>query len=313
MSKITKALEKAARERLQRQQEQATVNATTTSIAVEATSRLGDLTSFDHVDIDPHIVAATDPKSPIAEQYRILRTNLQSLRFRPGPKVLVVTSAIHGEGKSVTAINIALTLARQEKLRVVLVDADLRQASIHKWLGLAKESSRAGLSTALMGTGELNGSLVRLKEPPLAVLPAGPHPDHPAELLESSNMKRLLATLKAQFDVVIVDAPPVLPVADPGILAAQTDGAILVVRAGKTQRKTVLQAQALLKQMKVNIVGCVLTHVEYYLPGYYRYYHYYRYGTKEGSGNEADVTVKEARPSTAARDNFTQVSEAPQS
>ncbi len=100
-------------------------------------------------------------------------------------------------------------------------------------------------------------------------------------------MKRLLATLKTQFDVIIVDAPPVLPVADPGILAAQADGILLVVRAGRTQRKTVLQAQALLKQMKANVLGCVLTHVEYYLPGYYRYYHQYRYGTKHGNQLQA--------------------------
>ena len=91
-------------------------------------------------------------------------------------------------------------------------------------------------------------------------------------------MKRVLATLKSQFDVVIVDAPPVLPVTDPSILAAQADGVLLVVRAGKTQRKTVAQAQALLNQTKANLLGCVLTHVEYYMPGYYRYYHEYQYG-----------------------------------
>ena len=287
MSKITKALEKAARERLQQLQAKPTVTAKAATIALVPSNRI-EAALAGNIQVDPHIVSAVDPKSPIAEQYRILRTNLQSLRFRPGAKTLVVTSAVHGEGKSVTAINLALTLARQENLRVVLVDADLRKGSIRKWLGLPDREE--GLSTALLQGGELNGSLVRLQDPPLAVLPAGPVADHPAELLESSSMKRLLATLKSQFDVVIVDAPPVLPVADPGILASQADGVLLVVRAGKTQRKTVSQAQALLAQMKATILGCVLTHVEYYLPGYYRYYHEYRYGTtKDGNGKKGDT------------------------
>jgi capsular exopolysaccharide synthesis family protein len=285
MSKITKALEKAARERLQRLQQQPTTTAPPIEIPLATVSRRGEVGVADRTQIDPHIVAATDPRSPIAEQYRILRTNLQSLPIRPGSKTIVVTSAVHEEGKSVTAVNLAMTLARQEDLKVVLVDADLRKGSIRKWLGL--EDQGDGLSTALSRGGELDGSLVRLQEPPLAILPAGPHPEHPAELLESSSMKRLLATLKAQFDVIIVDAPPVLPVADPGIIAAQADGVLLVVRAGKTQRKTVNQAQVLLSHMKVNVLGCVLTYVEYYLPGYYRYYHHYRYGGKGGEGKES--------------------------
>src|SRR3989338_575899 len=120
MSKITKALEKAARDRLLHRQEQATVAATTTTLAL-APANLADIVSAGNVQVDPHIVSATDPKSPIAEQYRILRTNLQSLRSRPGAKMYVITSAVHGEGKSVTAINVAMTIARQENLRVVLV------------------------------------------------------------------------------------------------------------------------------------------------------------------------------------------------
>ena len=279
MSKITKALEKAARERLQHLQEQPTTKASAVDVPIIVSPAshhaVGPIELAGKVQVDPHIVAATDPKSPISEQYRILRTNLQSLKFRPGSKVIAVTSAIHGEGKSVTSINLALTLSRQENLKVVLVDADLRKGTIHKWLGMEDRSK--GLSTVLARGGEINGDLITLSEPNLAVLPAGGYPDHPAELLESAAMKRMLATLKTQYDVVILDAPPVLPVSDPSILANHADGVLLVVRAGKTQRKTVAQAYALLEQVKANIVGCVLTHVEYYLPGYYRYYHYYQY------------------------------------
>ena len=300
MSKITQALEKAARERLQRlQQEPPVVKARTTSVPLIRPSAVGEVSIAGRIEVDPHIVTAVDPKSPISEQYRILRTNLQTLKLRPGTKTFVVTSAVHGEGKSVTSINLAMTLARQENLKVVLVDADLRKGSIRRWLGLSGESD--GLSAVLQRGGELNGSLLRLQEPALSVLPAGEVPDHPAELLESSSMKRLLATLKAEFDVVIIDAPPVLPVADPGILAAQADGVLLVVRAGKTQRKTVEQAHALLTQMRANVLGCVLTHMEYYLPGYYRYYHYYRYGkdlepgTGNGNGHGKDASAAQPR------------------
>ena len=286
MSKITRALEKAARERLQRTSGQVTVTAGSVVVPVvePLPDRLGQITSAGQVKIDPHIVSATDPQSPIAEQYRMLRTNFQSLRSKPGAKVIVVTSAVHGEGKSVTAINLALSLARQEKLRVVLVDADMRRGSIPKWLGLGAREE--GLSTVLRRGGELDGSLVQLAQPALTVLPSGPHPDHPAELLESVAMKRVLATLESQFDFVVLDAPPVLPVADAGILAAQADGVVLVVRGGKTQRRTVLQAHEHVKKMKAKLIGCVLTHMEY-LPGHAKYYRYQHAVAADGNGKAA--------------------------
>ncbi len=288
MSKITKALEKAARERLEhRQHEHATVTPKTMELVLAAPQSMAHPEDAGTVRIDPHIVAATDPQSPVAEQYRILRTNLQSLKIATGPKTLVLTSAVHEEGKSVTAINLALTLAQQEELKVLLIDADMRRSTIHRWLGLDREK---GLSSVLSNGLELDGAVVRLQSPPLAVLPAGPHPDRPAELLESAAMRRLLALLKTQYDVIIIDAPPILPVTDPGILGAQSDGVLLVVRAGKTQRTVVKQAMALLKHSKAKLLGSVLTHVDYYIPGYYRYYHYYRYGAKDSGGNGHEET-----------------------
>ena len=284
MSKITKALEKAARERLWRQARAAVPASTTATIEQEA-----PVPAKADPTVDAHIVTVVDSSSPISEQYRILRANLQSLPWSHGAKVFVITSALNGEGKSVTALNLALTWARQEQARVALVDADLRQGSVHRWLGL--DSSPEGLSSVLQRDGELNGALIKLSSIPLTVLPSGPETEHPAELLESSGMKRLLATLKAQFDVIIIDTPPVLPVSDPGIIAAQTDGALFVVRAGRTQRKTVLQAQALLTQMKATVLGCVLTHVEYHLAGYYGYYRY-RYGLK----SDETLPLPEKRP-----------------
>ena len=305
MSKITKALEKAARERQrhgQHQDEMVTVTAKPITVAFAPMPAAGETVAPVTVKIDPHIVSAADPLSPISEQYRILRTNLQSLKGFAGAKTVVLTSAIHEEGKSVTAINLALTLAQQEGLKVLLIDADLRRSTIRRWLGI--ESER-GLSTVLQDHLTLDHSVLRMESPALSVLPAGPHVERPAELLESNAMRRLLALLKTQYDVIIIDAPPILPVTDPSILGAQADGVLLVVRAGKTQRKVVEQAHELLKQSKAKILGSILTHVDHYVPGYYKYYHYYRNESKDGNGKagHAARTTREITPAAEHQDS----------
>jgi len=282
MSKITQALEKAARERLQREvvvreEDQATAATHPVTVPIFVPGA-NEAVAIGEIRVDPHIVSATAVKSPIAEQYRILRTNLRSLRLRQTPKTLMVTSAMGGEGKSVTSLNLALTLAQQDRLKVVLVDADLRRSSIYRWLGIAQPAK--GLSTVLAEGGTLNGALVKLASPALTILPAGPRTDDPSALLESGSMRRLLSSLKAQFDIVLIDTPPVLSVADASILAAQVDGVLLVVKAGATQLKTVMEARHRLEQMKASVVGCVLTHADHYTPGYYRYYHDYQEETR---------------------------------
>lgn len=275
MSKITQALEKAARERLEHQREQTTAPAVGVTIPVVPAAQPEQVTSVGSLQIDPHIVSLTDARSPIAEQYRILKTNFQSsARLGHGPKAIIVTSALHGEGKSVTAINLAMTLARQEQLRVVLVDADMRKSTICRWLGMSMPP--AGLSSVLARGGALNGSLTQLQSPPVTILPAGPTPEDPVGLLESVGWKRLIATLKSQFDLILIDTPPVLAVADAGIIASQADGVLFVVRAGKTQRRAIQQAQTRLQQMKADVIGCVLTQLDYYASGYYRYYRHYK-------------------------------------
>ncbi len=160
MSKITQALEKAARERLKQQETQPTAPSEPVSVPL-VNAGLGEIASAGRIQIDPHIVSAADPNSPIAEQYRILKTNLKALHLRHGSKAIVVTSAERGEGKSVTTINLALTLARQENLKVVLIDGDMRRSSVHTWLGLP-DRGHGGLSSVLQQGGVLNGSLVRL-------------------------------------------------------------------------------------------------------------------------------------------------------
>ncbi len=286
MSKITRALEKAALERLQR--EQPPVIVSDAPVMVKLLSDINAITPIGQTQVDPHIVCAAEAASPIAEQYRMLKANLQSMRRRANIKTIVMTSAMVGEGKSVTSINLALTLARQEHLKVVLVDADMRRSSIHRWLGLGEPAH--GLSTALQQNGALNGSLVRLGSPALTILPSGPHPQQPAELLASSNMRRILETLKAQFDLVIIDTPPVLSVSDSSILAAQADGVLLMVKAGRTQLKTILEAKARLEQVKATLLGCVLTHAHFFTPGYNRYYReYYKEKARHAAATPASV------------------------
>ena len=252
MSKITQALEKAARERLLRQQQKAAAAAHPTASAVpapEQTQPLGEVrraastaealpssslipTTGGSTYFDRHIVVASDPQSFIAEQYRILRTNLQSMQKQGGLKVLLVTSAVHGEGKSVTSINLALSLAQQEGMKVLLVDADMRRGTIRQWMKLSAEK---GLSTALTNGGGLDGFILPVRDSRLSVLPAGPTPENPAELLDSDKMRGVMEALRGQFDVIVSDAPPVLPVADPGIPGRFADRTLLVVRAGATR------------------------------------------------------------------------------
>ncbi|MCM8812091.1 MAG: CpsD/CapB family tyrosine-protein kinase [Candidatus Omnitrophica bacterium] len=301
MSKITKALEKAARERLRRRQLEETV-AAASAPAQESKAVAGEKKEAAHplpahvsrpkmvapeklkfnenLKINPHIIVAADPKSPIAEQYRIVRTNLQSMKPLTEARALLVTSSVHGEGKSVTSLNLALSLAQQEGLRVLLIDADLRASTIHQWLGFTPQK---GLSNALSDSGVIDPYLVNVVESKLWVLPAGPVPSHPAELLDSANMKQIIETARKQYDIVLIDSPPVLPVADPGILSRMVDGTILVVRSGKTQRATVEKTKALLKQTKAKIIGCILTHAEFFTSNYYGYSYYYPYRRRNGS------------------------------
>ncbi len=228
-----------------------------------------------------------EPKSLVAEAYRTLRTNLQFSSLDRPLRSLVVTSAVATEGKTTTAANLAVVLAQAGK-RVVLVDADLRRPSAHKLFGL---SNRDGLTTALVqDPGQLDGYLQDTPVENLRVLTSGPVPPNPQELLGSQRMEELLRQLEQASDIVLVDTPPSLVVADANVLAARTDGVLLVVNAGTTRRAAIQQAVASLRQIGAHVVGAVLNRVNvrggrgYYY--YYSYYsHYYRDEEKDGRRN----------------------------
>jgi len=223
-------------------------------------------------DIDPRIVTFYDPVSPVTEQYRTLRTNLAALSSSAKPiKAVTITSATHGEGKTISAINLAITMARDlNNKSVLLIDADMRRSKVSRYLGIPPQ---AGLSEMLGDSTAFDEGLLNINGiPNLTVLPAGKHPNNPAELLGSGRMKELLNKLKARFDFIIVDAPPVVPVTDVGIFGKLMDGVLMVVQANRTQKGVIKHAVSLLKQAQTELLGYVLTDIRYHIPAYiYRY------------------------------------------
>lgn len=199
------------------------------------------------------LVAATAPHSLAAEQYRSLRTRISRAAEGRAIRTLIVTSPAKGDGKSLTAANLALTMAQQFQQRVLLVDADLRQPTIHRLFGLAPTP---GLSDVLMGSALMNDALVTLREHHLTVLRAGTLPTQPAELLGSVAMRQTLDRLGTQFDRIVLDMPPAVPLADVQIALSAADAVVMVVRAGVTPKPAIERALAGLDRTKV--LGLVL-------------------------------------------------------
>lgn len=220
--------------------------------------------------IDPRIVAFYDQISPVSEQYRALRTNLQALSAKTQLKTLAITSSTHSEGKSITAINLAITLAHDlDNKRILLVDADMRRSSIGRYLGIKVE---AGLADVISRDIKPEEAMVTVGINNLTILPAGKPPHNPAEILASAKMKKLLADLSRQYDYVVLDTPPVVAVTDAGIIGAMTDGMLIVVMANKTQKGVIAHMEVLLKHAQAKIVGYILTNIQYHIPEYiYRY------------------------------------------
>ncbi|GAA2895360.1 polysaccharide biosynthesis tyrosine autokinase [Streptosporangium fragile] len=220
-------------------------------------------------------------RSSRSEAFRSLRTNLQFIGVDRKPKSLVVTSCLPAEGKSSTSANLAITLA-QAGWRVILVDGDLRRPSIPGYLGL---EGTTGLTDVLIDRANLDDVIQTWGEPGLAVLPSGQVPPNPSELLGSAGMRQVLDRLTAAYDMVIIDAPPLLPVTDAATLAAICDGALLVARHGKTRREHIAHAAQLLSSINARVVGTVLN----FAPS--RGSRYYGYGYGYG-GYEADSQVR---------------------
>ncbi|XVQ82610.1 polysaccharide biosynthesis tyrosine autokinase [Microbispora siamensis] len=213
------------------------------------------------------LILRNDGRSSRSEAFRSLRTNLQFIGVDERPKSLVVTSCLAEEGKSSTSANLAITLA-QAGWRVILVDGDLRRPRIPDYLGI---EGSTGLTDVLIDKARLHDVIQTWGLPNLAVLPSGQVPPNPSELLGSQGMRTVLAQLTQDYDMVILDAPPLLPVTDAAALAAIADGALLVARHGKTRREQVARAVELLTSINARLVGAVLNFVPVKHDSYYGY------------------------------------------
>ncbi len=207
------------------------------------------------------------PKSIPAESYRVLRTNIQYSSIDKKIKRMLVTSSEPGEGKSTTTGNLALTFSQDEK-KVILIDCDLRKPSIHKKFRI---SNNMGLSDVILDRSKLEKAIIKRNDY-LDILPAGKVPPNPSELLGSKALEDLLDELGAKYDVIILDTPPVHAVTDAQILSTKVDGVILVVRAERTKKESVISAKAALDKVNANILGTVLNGGESSKGKYYYYY-----------------------------------------
>lgn len=200
------------------------------------------------------LITITDPRSPVSEAYRTLRTNLSFYGLDRPIRSLVVTSPSADEGKSVTLANLAVTMAQSGK-RTILVDCDLRRPQQHALFGLPAEP---GLTNLMLGDRE-DIPLQATGVDNLWLLASGPTPPNPADLLGTERMDALIASLLERADIVLFDAPPVVAVTDAAILGSKVDGLLLVLQAGKTRRDHSARAKELLEKAKVRVVGATLT------------------------------------------------------
>lgn len=242
--------------------------------------------SFDSDATKKPLLTQTAPQSPRAESFRQLRTNLQFAHVSHESKAVLMTSSLPGEGKSTTATNLAIALA-QAGQTVALVDADLRRPMIAEYLGLERN---AGLTTALIGRGEVEDLLQPWGADKLYVLASGQVPPNPSELLGSQKMKELILKLEQTFDAVIIDAPPLLPVTDAAVLAQQVGGVVLVVGTQTVRNTDLEKSLAALELVDADLLGVVLNRLPSKGPDAYAYSYYSYEAAGENSKTRPLVT-----------------------
>jgi len=230
----------------------------------------------DEDQIDACIVTQHDPKSPISEAYRTLRTNFQFATLQRKPKTVMVTSAVPGEGKTTTAVNMAVTMA-DRGIRVLLIDTDLRRPNVHRVL---KMERGPGLADVLREGVDIHSVIRPTRIENLSIVSSGRVPPNPSELMGSERMQRLINLLSSEFDLVVCDAPSILVVTDPVLLSTHVDTCIIVISVNNPRRETVQRAQKLLQAANAHVAGAVLNGLEATRRHYYYYYYYYEDGGK---------------------------------
>ncbi|SDZ57455.1 polysaccharide biosynthesis tyrosine autokinase [Herbiconiux ginsengi] len=243
--------------------------------------------AFDARTPENPLVLRDDPRSPRAESFRTLRTNLQFVGVGENARSFVLTSSVPGEGKSTTSANLAIAMALSGQ-QVVIVDADMRKPRIAEYLGV---EGSVGLTDVLVGRAQPSDVITRWGDTNLYVLPAGRVPPNPSELLGSTAMVNLIRSLEKSFDVVLFDAPPLLPVTDAAILATKAGGALLMVAAGRAHKNQVRGAVSALTNVGAKVAGVVMTMLPTKGPDSYGYG---RYGYSYGYGYGIDEPSQEA-------------------
>jgi polysaccharide biosynthesis transport protein len=236
---------------------------------------LGTVQRFESAGLKPGLLSPQDASSHVAEAYRMIRTNLQYIDTDNPVRSILVTSPSPSEGKSTTIANLAQVFADAGR-RVLLVDADMRRPVLHQ---LFQTDRNQGLTNLLVGTDQLNGVGIQgTRQPNLALIAAGPAPPRPADLLTSERMVQLMAHLRRQADVVLVDTPPVLAVTDAAVMSTAVDGVVLVVDTAKTKRRELLRARESIEAVGGRILGMVVNRLDRRGSGYYYYYYQHNYG-----------------------------------
>ncbi len=229
--------------------------------------------------VSPYVM----PGAAVWEAYRSLRTSILLSHSGNPPRKILVTSALPGEGKTTTAINTAIVLS-QTGARTLLIDLDMRKPEIGRKFGL---NGHQGMSIFLSGNSDLSSQIVESPYANLFLIPAGPQPPNPAELVGSARWHKALGLLSEYFEYVVIDSPPILSVADPVILSTKVDGVVLVVLAAKTAREAVKKAKASLQNVGATILGAMINNVDLHNASYSYYYrHYYGYGYGYGRYGE---------------------------
>jgi capsular exopolysaccharide synthesis family protein len=217
-----------------------------------------------------HLITVSNPRSPISESYRTLRTNIDFSSLDEKLQVLMVSSAGPGEGKTTTITNLAITFAESER-KVILIDADLRKPTAHHTFA---KSNRWGLSSVISQQCSIEDAIQTTDIPNLDVMTSGAIPPNPAEMMASKRMTALIDQLREQYDIILIDTPPLLAVTDAQIVATKSDGAILVVDQGRVKRDIAMKAVKNLENVSARILGVVLNNVKRKAneEAYYYYY-----------------------------------------
>lgn len=215
-----------------------------------------------------HLITQLNPRSPISEQYRAIRTNLQFSAIDDQIKSIVITSAGPSAGKSITAANLAVVYA-QQGMKTLLIDGDLRKPTVHYTFRL---DNLRGLSSVLIGETLFEDAAEDSAVDNLQILSCGPIPPNPAELLASKRMRDLITYAEEHYDFVIVDAPPILAVTDAKIISQIVDGTLFVMRSGSTEKADAERAYEIINDGKARVLGTVLNDVERNEESYYYYY-----------------------------------------